>query len=80
MLKKTMKALMKINMLLDNEINKLYDTLENQKCCLERQEKLLLEWVEIPDNLLNERGLNLKKRTLCELCYPLYRKHYRKKK
>ena len=41
MFKKDMKALLKINVFMDDEMKKLYDTLENQKCCINRQERLL---------------------------------------
>ena len=36
MFKKDMKALLKINVFMDDEMKKLYDTLENQKCCINR--------------------------------------------
>lgn len=59
MFKKDMKALLKINVFMDDEMKKLYDTLENQKCCINRQERLLKRWknyfgvyAEIYDNEL----------------------------
>ncbi len=79
MFKKDMKALLKINAFMDNEMKKLYDTLENQKCCINRQERLLKRWkdyfcandsFETFDNEL----LKLLADTQKELSYPLFRK------
>ena len=78
MFKKDMKALLKINVFMDNEMKKLYDTLKSQKCCINRQERLLMRWkdyftngsIDIYDNDL----LKLLADTQKELSYPLFRK------
>ena len=73
-----MKVLLKINVFMDDEMKKLYATLENQKCCINRQERLLMRWkdyftngsIDIYDNDL----LKLLADTQKELSYPLFRK------
>lgn len=75
MFKKDMKALLKINAFMGNEMKKLYDTLENQKY---RQERLLMRWKDYFTNgsvdIYDDDLLNLLADTQKELSYPLFRK------
>lgn len=78
MFKKDMKALLRINAFMDDEMKKLYDTLKSRKCCINRQERLLMRWkdyftngsIDVYDNDL----LKLLADTQKELSYPLFRK------
>lgn len=85
MFKKDMKVLLKINAFMDNEMKKLYDILENQKCCIKRQDKLLLRWKNFFSDSLTWELVDDELRKLIadtnrELSYPMYRVYERRKK